>query len=304
MSLPKNYKNSMFSEKKVIQAFLYILLVLSLNGCIMDDMSGCSQYELTVKAVTSDGEDISLDSFHSLGVYLFADSSFVKVLYPDENGKYLLGYDKGVSLTFVAWGNLSSDSIIPPVLKIGTNIKDALVQLKKNGEYSYSSPELFYASQTISSSSTRSLDVESDTVSLLLKRKVGALTIMTKNLELYFGKSDNYRYVIRETKNTLNFLGELTGEEANYSPYSYFDENRILTAPAFNVFPSETDGQIEVDIYRGDTKVYATTTDSSGNPIKVLPGKQSNIYISIEFCDITLQYIVSPWGVVGQNVEF
>jgi len=238
------------------------LLCCIVSSCIKEDMEGCRHFALTVKAVSADGEDINIDSLHSLSVFMFKDNAFLGMLPAGSDGLYQLGYDKDASFTFVAWANLNADSLNMSKISVGTKIEDALVQLKQDGGYNLSCSDLFYARKDFLA--TRSSGAQEDTAALVLKRTVSSLTITTKHLEQYFGKSSSYRYEVRGTKNTLNFLGELTGDNASYSPISYFETSRNFIAPAFHVFPSGDNDQISVDIYRGDTRIFTANTDTHG----------------------------------------
>jgi hypothetical protein len=287
-----------------LRLYHYILyfcfLCCILSSCINENMEGCRHFALTVKAVGADGEDINIDSLHSLSVFMFKDNAFVGMLPAGSGGLYQLGYDKDASLTFVAWANLNTDSLNIPKLSVGTKIEDALVQLKQDGGYDLSCSDLFYARKDFLA--TRSSGAQEDTATLVLKRTVSSLTITTKHLEQYFGKSSSYRYEVHGTKNSFNFLGELTGYDASYSPVSYFDTNSFFLAPAFHVFPSGDNEQISVDIYRGDTRIFTANTDTHGVPLKAVAGKQVNILIDL--CSASFTFKVSPWGIFEQNVEF
>ncbi len=280
--------------------FYFCFLCCIISSCINEDIEGCRHFALTVKAVGADGEDINIDYLHSLSVFMFKDNAFVGMLPSGSDGLYQLGYDKDASLTFVAWANLNADSLNVPKLSVGTKIDDALVRLKQDGGYDLSCSDLFYARKDFLA--TRSSGVQEDTATLVLQRTVSSLTITTKHLEQYFGESSSYRYEIRGTKNSFNFLGELTGSDASYSPVSYFDANRNFVAPVFHVFPSGENSQISVDIYRGDTRIFTANTDTHGVPLSAVAGKQVNILI--DFCSSSFTFKVSPWGVFEQNVEF
>lgn len=286
----------MSSHKLYLYLIFFCLLQFSISSCINENMEGCRHYALTVKAVSADGEDINLDSLPNLGVYMFKDNEFVGMLSKSEDGLYQVGYDKDVSLTFVALTNLNSDSLNVK-LSIGTKIEDAFIQLKRDGGYDLPSSDLFYARKDfVYTSSSES----KDTATLVLKRTVSSINIVTKHLVEHYGNSSSYHYEIHGTKNSLNFLGELVGGEAVYSPVSYFDVNRNFVAPTFYVFPVNSDGNIEIDIYRGIEKIFSATTDSNGNSLKAIAGKQLNVVI--DFSSLSLNFIVSPWGVVEQNV--
>jgi len=223
-----------------------------LSSCINEDIAGCRHFALTVKAVGADGEDINIDYLHSRSVFMFKDNAFVGILSAGSGRTYQLGYDKIASLAFLAWENLDSDSLNIPKLSLGSKIEDTLIQLKQDGGYDLSCSDFL---------ATCSSGVQEDTATLVLQRTVSSLTITTKHLEQYFGESPSYRYEIRGTKNSFNFLGELTGFDASYSPVSYFDDNCNFVAPVFHVFPSGENSPISVDLYRGETKIFTANTD-------------------------------------------
>jgi hypothetical protein len=291
----------MSSHKLYLNILYFCLLSLCLCSCVNENMQGCRHYALTVKAVGADGEDINPDSLHFMGIYMFKNGEFVGMLSKGGDGTYQLGYDKDASLTFVAWANLNSDSLKVPKLAVGTKIEDALIKLKTDGGYNLSSSDLFYARKDFTS--TRSSDSQdADTATLILQRTISSMSITTKHLIECFGNSSSYHYEIHGTKNSLNFLGELVGGEAIYSPISYFDENRNYITPTFYVFPSNSDANIEVDIYRGIEKLFSATTDSSGNSLKAIAGKQLNILIDFSLSSFTFK--ITPWGNVEQDATF
>jgi hypothetical protein len=263
-------------------------------------MDSCRHYVLTVKAVGADGEDININALHSLNVYMFKDNKYVGVVPVQPDGAFQLGYDKGASLTFVAWANLKSDSLNIPKIEFGTNMEDALIKLKTGSGYDLSSSDLFYARKDFLA--TRTVTSQDDTATLVLKRSVSSITVTTKHLVEYFGNSSYYRYEIRGTRNSLNFLNEQIGTDAIFSPISYFDVNRQFVTPVFYVFPSKDNQQISVDIYRGETRIFTTNTDMYGTPLKAVVGKQVNVLIDFRSASIT--FSVNPWMSSMQNVDF
>jgi hypothetical protein len=282
-------------------------LLFFTESCIKEDLSGCTEYQFWVKVTDPDGETLSLSTADPLNVYLFdQDDRFVRMLSTNADGKVILGYDQDEPLTLVAWGNLKEDTLDVSDPVKGESIDDLFVTLRKSGAYHLSPTDIFYASFSKDASgtiTTRSARMEKDTITLSLTRQVASVTITSRHLDDRFGSDTaGMYYVVRQVGTTLNFSGDLSGDTASYCPACAFDANDYLVTPVFRVLPTQTDGTLYVDLYRGDSLLYTSGTDSSGNTLQSISGKQLNITIDFQN-GVGLTVTVTPWGEVWQETE-
>ena len=308
----------------LLAALLFPLLLL--GSCVLEDMDNCAQYKLTVKIVGTDGYELPSGTVDTVNVYLFDEAGFVRMVSTDKSGDLMFGYDKDQELTLVAWGNLKKDSLVVPTLTKGESPEEALVELRKLEDYDLSSTDLFYARYTVrgdsvveateatatavavvgegtvtaSSSSLaglRSSGASSDTLTLSLERMVASLSITGKYMSERFGTDTaSYHFVVRSTKDALNFLGSPAGDTASYVPGTSVDADEQLVTPVIRVLPTPTDETLIIDLYRGDSLLYSTTTDSDGNALQAIAGKQLNVVLIFSYSFVRVTVTVTPWG--------
>ena len=109
---------------------LFLLFILCCASCVREDMEGCARYELHVRAVDADGNDLTgSGALQKSDIYLFNEQGFVRMIPSDGFSDFYFGEDKGEHLTLVAWGNLKEDTLITTDIAPGTPLKDAKLQL-------------------------------------------------------------------------------------------------------------------------------------------------------------------------------
>jgi|WetSurMetagenome_2_1015567.scaffolds.fasta_scaffold35882_3 hypothetical protein len=291
----------------LITVLLFPLLLL--GGCVLENMGDCTQYKLTVKIVGADGYELPSGTVDTVNVYLFDKTGFVRMVQTDKDNDFIFGYDKDDELTLVTWGNLKKDSLLVPTLTKGENPEEVLVQLRELEGYDLSSTDLFYARYTVHGDSVvpallRSTSASSDTITLSLERMVASLSITGKYMSERFGTDTaGYRFVVRSAKNALNFLGVPAGDTASYVPGTSMNTDGQLVTPVIRVLPTLTDETLVVDLYRGSTLLYSTTTDSEGNALRAIAGKQLNVTLDFRYSFVRVTVTVTPWGEVVQDTE-
>ena len=98
---------------------LFLLFILCCASCVREDMEGCARYELHVRAVDADGNDLTgSGALQKSDIYLFNEQGFVRMIPSDGFSDFYFGEDKGEHLTLVAWGNLKEDTLILSLIHI------------------------------------------------------------------------------------------------------------------------------------------------------------------------------------------
>jgi hypothetical protein len=298
---------------------LLFLLTCTLQSCIFEDMGSCAQYELTVKIVGTDGYELPSGTVDTVNVYLFDKTGFVRMVSTDKNNNFIFGYNKDEPLTIVTWGNMKRDSLLVPTLKQGETIDEALVELRKIEEYNLSSTDLFYArysvhgdsvvSETASAGSSKVLALRSsaastDTMTLTLQRMVASLSITGQYMSERFGTDTaGYHFVVRSTKDALNFLGTPAGDTASYTPATSMNEKGQLVTSVIRVLPTPDEGTLTIELYRGSNLLYSTTTDSNGDSLNAVAGKQLNVLLDFRYSFVRVTVTVTPYGEVTQDTN-
>lgn len=278
---------------------------LLLYGCISEQTDACVQYELTVRAVTPSGEDVTSSGIiTSMDIYLFDENGFVRMVPKGSSSDFLFGIQKNKTLTLVAWGNLKSDSLKLPSPAVGTSLEEAKVELLQLATgYNLPVTDLFYARRVLTGE-TATRGMQSDTIKLVMERLSAALAVKISHAREYFGSDEPLHLVVRGIGTALSFLGEPLGQEAGYAPamtaVSGKDE---WVAPLFRVFPTQDDGRIFVDLYRKGEKLFTITTDDEGNLLRATPGKETYISVDFRYARMLVSVSVLPWGSTGQETE-
>ncbi|WP_321332219.1 FimB/Mfa2 family fimbrial subunit [uncultured Bacteroides sp.] len=294
------------SRKRNLFLGLFCLCLL-IDGCVREDTGNCSRYSLSVKVVDTEGNDITASGVvSSVTFYLFNENGFVQIIPQEPSAVFVWQKDKDKSLTLVAWGNLKTDSLKVPQLAVGTSLEAACVELlqRTNGSY-LPSTDLFYGKLELSEADTRS-DPGGTNVTLSLQRMASAISIRTSSFREHFGETqsgENCRIIVRDAGNALNFLGRTTGNAAGYEPDVREDSEGDFYASNFYVFPTEEDSSLAIDIYRGDERLFTTTTDEEGEPLQAPAGKQLNVTIDFAHARAKVTVTVSPWQQAGQQTE-
>ena len=86
---------------------LYAGLIFLYASCVREDTSACMQYEVNVRVVDAEGNDLTeSEVLEKSEVYLFGENGFVRMIPAGVSSDYLFGHYKDDRLTLVAWGNV------------------------------------------------------------------------------------------------------------------------------------------------------------------------------------------------------
>lgn len=292
---------------KSLPVFALLMWVgLLLQGCVRDQMDECVQYKIAVSAVDPQGHDVTSTGIVSaVDIFLFDENGFVRKFPHGASTELSFGASKDSKYTLVAWGNLNGDSLKLPQLAIGTSIENARIELLQSASgYNIPATDLFYGRRDLYGVSTKGM--VSDTVRLVMERLIAGLSINVNHVAEHFGDvNGSIHVVVRGTGNSLNFLAEPSQNEAGYAPpMLQVNGKDEWVAPLFRVFPTNTNQQIYIDLYRNDTLLSTITTDDEGNILRALPGKETFVSIDFRGAGIQISMIVKPWGSDGdQNVN-
>jgi len=292
---------------------LFSLMPLLISSCIYEDRSDCAQATFIVDAVDTLGHELPSTVVSTQYVYFFEDNKFVREIPLDESGKYLLTYKGKSNVTLVAWGNLSSDSINVPSLAVGEDISALSLSLNQNSEgYSTGAPDLYSG---VKDSLTESLSGgQNQVIELQMKSRVATLKVTANNLQKIFGTSsatvssqasvrasDDYYIEVRSPYNQLSFSGEPQGDPQIYLPNSSFNSSDSFSTNAFHIIPGGKE-PLELFIFKGNTELFSTTTDSSGLPLILKAGESKKIEITFTKLNVVVQIL--PWTTVSQDVSY
>lgn len=281
-----------------------MLLFLVPASCVREDTENCVQYELNVRAVDVEGNDLTQSgALQKADVYLFNENGFVRMVPAGVSSDYLFGHDKSEKLTLVAWGNIKEDTLITTGIVPGTSIEDAHLKLKRHQEGSHLPiTDIFYCRKELGNARTRTMQEES--VTLVMERMAAGLSIRTRYMaERYPYGGIPYTFIVRGSGTEIDFTGKIVGENAGYKPQSTTDEKGDVYAPPFRIFPTGQEQCIEIDIYRKQEKICTVTQDNDFKPLCAPVGKQTNIDIDFRYAEVKIFISVVPWGEVWQNTE-
>lgn len=281
-----------------------MLLFLVPASCVREDTENCVQYELNVRAVDVEGNDLTQSgALQKADVYLFNENGFVRMVPAGISSDFLFGHDESEKLTLVAWGNIKEDTLITTGIVPGTSIEDAHLKLKRHQEGSHLPiTDIFYCRKELGNARTRTMQEES--VTLVMERMAAGLSIRTRYMaERYPYGGIPYTFIVRGSGTEIDFTGKIVGENAGYKPQSTTDEKGDVYAPPFRIFPTGQEQCIEIDIYRKQEKICTVTQDNDFKPLCAPVGKQTNIDIDFRYAEVKIFISVVPWGEVWQNTE-
>lgn len=290
--------------RRYVLVVLYASIVLLHVACVREDTKDCVQYELNVRAVDTEGNDLTESGvLEKSEVYLFGGKGFIRMVPAGVSSDYLFGDSKEERLTLVAWGNIKEDTLITAQISPGTSIGDARLKLKQYAEGNHLPiTDIFYCRKELNNAETRSVQEES--ITLVMERMAAGLSIRTLHLaERYPYDGKSYTFIVKGTGTEVDFTGKVVGENAGYMPPAITDEQGDAYAPPFRIFPTEEGECIEIEIYREQKKICTVTEDSELKPLCAIAGKQTNIEIDFRQTQIRTFVKVLPWGEVEQETE-
>ena len=288
-----------------------LLLTGLLSSCLNEDLSDCPRpFQVTIKALDADLNDITEDGAVQQ-VILFVFNEHGQVVYAFEltadqikNRKPIdikLDYPGYDNLTFVAWGNLDEKVDFSQINTV-KQMQDLYVKLKKQNGIAQTSGDLFHGTINVP---VEYGGIEYGTSHVVeISRKTAGVTITTVELKQWNGNKEGaYSYVVRESLDTYDQDGNLTGNSVSYSPPADFQANGNFVAPIFYAFPPVPGKSFVVDILFNGEVIFTADKDSDGNPFVPQLGRTLNILIVLS-AKLQVKSIVTPWNVVYQYVEY
>ena len=288
-----------------------LLLTGLLSSCLNEDLSDCPRpFQVTIKALDADLNDITEDGVVQQ-VILFVFNENGQVVYAFElttdqikNRKPIdikLDYPGYNNLTFVAWGNLDGKVDFSQINTV-KQMQDLYVKLKNQNGMAQSPGDLFHGSINVPVEYGGTEYGTSHVVEI--SRKTAGVTITTVELKQWNGnKEGTYSYVVRESLDTYDQDGNLTGNPVSYSPPANFQGGGNFVTPIFYAFPPVPGKSFVVDILFNGEVIFTADKDSDGNPFVPQLGRTLNILIVLS-AKLQVKSIVTPWNVVYQYVEY
>ncbi len=292
----------------LLAATLFLLTGL-LSSCLKEDFSDCPRpFRLYIKAVDADEKDITesgdvqqviLFVFNEKGEIVDAvvlDAAAVKGRKPVD---IKLDYPGHESLTFVAWGNTSGLDF--PEKASVKQLNELYAKLKAQNGTAQSPPDLFYGNLSVPVEYGGIEPAEDQTI--VIRRKTAQVTISAILLKQWnLGKEGTYTFVLRESPDTYDQNGNLTGSKVNYKPDANMNSEGTLNAPIFRTFPTEGGTTYVLDILFNGEVIYTATKGSDGAAFIPEVGRLLNIIIDFRATDPTIIVKITPWNVVYQYV--
>lgn len=292
----------------LLAATLFLLTGL-LNSCLKEDFSDCPRpFRLFIKAVDADDKDITesgdvqqviLFVFNENGQIVDAvalDAAAVKGRKPVD---IKLDYPGHQSLTFVAWGNTTGVDF--PDKASVKQINELYAKLKAQNGTAQSPSDLFYGNLSAPVEYGGYEPAGDQTVTI--RRKTAQVTITAILLKQWNqGKEGNYSFVLRESPDTYDQDGNLTGGKVSYKPNVNMNNEGTLNAPIFRTFPTEGGKTYVLDILFNGEVIYTAEKGSDGKAFVPEVGRLLNIIIDFRATDPTIIVKVTPWNVVYQYV--
>jgi len=294
------------------------LLTGLLSSCLKEDFSECPRpFRLFIKAVDADEKDIT-DSGEVQQVILFVfnengeivdavvlDAAAVKSRNPVE---IKLEYPGHQSLTFVAWGNTSGVDFPDKAsvkqlndLYAKLRAQDGTLKEQDQKGTAQSPSDLFHGSLSVPVE-YGSIEPSGDQT-VTIRRKTAQVFITAIHLKQWNeNKEGNYSFRLKESQNTYDQNGNLTGTTVNYIPVAQLQDG-TLTAPVFNTYPTGTGQSYTLEILFNGEVIFTANQDSDGKAFVPEVGRLLNIIIDFR-AESSVMVVITPWGVVHQYVVF
>lgn len=290
--------------------FTRLLLLLfslwALTGCIGEDMDGCTQYALKVKAIDVDGNDITQTGIVTLvDIFLFDQNGFVRMVPQGSSVDFLFGTGKDKHHTLVAWGNLKTDSLKLGDISVGTSIEDARLELGHYQDgYHLPSTDLFYSCRQVGPQDATRAQVEEKSITMIMERRAAGLSIATHAFAGRYPADAPYRFVVSGMATALNFLGEPVGDQAHCVPVGLTNKEGDIFAPPFRVFTTRENGIVSIDICRDKEVLHSVDRDQWGEPIRLVAGQHTHVDIYFSpMGRIEVKVDVVPWEEAEQFTQ-
>lgn len=293
-----------------------LLLTGLLSSCLKENFDDCPRpFRLFIQAVDADRNDItSSGEVERVILFVFNENQQIVDAVEVNAAKVKdrepvdihLDYPGHESLTFVAWANIDQ-SVDFPVTASVKELSDLYVRLKSasankiEGALMQPPCDLFYG--------TLSVPVEyggyepAGDQTVVISRKTSQVIISAYSLKQWNQhKEGAYTFELRESHNSYDKEGNLSGNMAGYQPASNMDANGNLLAPIFRTFPTTGGKSYTLSILYNGEVIYTADKGSDGTPFVPETGRLLNIIIDFR-AEISIKVVVTPWNQVFQYVE-
>lgn len=292
-----------------------LLLSGLLSSCLKEDLSDCPRpFQVTIKALDADNADITESGAVQQAILFVFDENEkifktftvsgdeVKQRKPMDIHMEFPGHK---SLKFIAWANLD-DKVDYEQITTVKQLTDLYVKLKSQSvtlatsTVAQSPGDLFFGTLDVPVEFGGTEPGKSHVVEI--SRKTASVIITARNLPSGDNAS-SYSFVLRESPDAYNHTGELTGNAVNYKPALSLNDKGYLVTPIFNTFPTAGGKSYVLEVYKNGQLLYTFTKGSDGKEFIPVVGKLLNIIIDFRV-DISIKVVITPWGVVYQDVEY
>lgn len=306
--------------KKVCYLSLCVWAGLA-SSCIKEDLDAC--YNLTLKVENADGGDITTYGLvEDASVYVFDENlNYLETRHLDKD--FILSkseiqfsqYPDNKKLKLVAWGNMAGQN---QTVSEAQKIEDLKLMLKKQDGMAQSPDSLYYGSKEVV---TQGSGIAGGNGELPIRLKTSTVTMKTIGLptavQTYGLKSASaFDFYMNRTLDTYDYAGSLTGDSIAYHPEGVYDANQewmskgIVDKPDRGGKQNTFAGQnLSFSIYKNgellQTVTEAFNVDTGKNePFRVDEGGRLDVLFEFKEGTISARMIITPWGVVDQDIEF
>ena len=291
-----------------------ILTVLSFSACTDDSndvVATTSEvieqaevpFSVVLKAMNSDGNDITTKGEVN-GATLFVfdqNNDFFEQI--NVNKSTILSRraidincPNSNDITVIAWSGINSGNEEISNMSKANIISDLQVSLKENNGIANIPSDLFYGQVTLHKNSSTKSTVSNE---LQIIRKTSIFQLSTKGLIKYLGSNaGNFEYRIKNTKSSLDYNGNPTGEEVEFAFPASFDEKGNLTTETQAIFPAQN---ITVELYKDGNLIFSSEKDKNGELFAATPGKRTEITFKYSG-EVSANITIADWATVIQHI--
>lgn len=311
---------------RLIMTVALLITGLLSTSCIRDSYEDCPRpFRLFIKAIDADMNDItSSGEVQQVMLFVFnekqeivksvrLDAEHIKSVKPVD---IKLDYPGHRSLQFIAWGNTGSNENFPDinaVKELGdlyASLKNGEIKAGESGKIAQSPGDLFYGN--LEAPVEYGGFEPSGDQTVVISRKTSQVNIMAYGLKQWnYYQEGLYTYELRESHDTYDEYGNLTGEMTGYEPAAEMDSKGNLSAPTFNTFPTSDNKPYTLYIRYNGEVIYTTNKDSEGQLFIPETGRLLNIILRFRtfpedpsgISYIEIKSVVTLWNQVFQYVE-
>ena len=199
-------------------------------------------------------------------------------------------------ITVIAWSGINSGNEEISNMSKANIISDLQVSLKENNGIANIPSDLFYGQDTLHKNSSTKSTVSNE---LQIIRKTSIFQLSTKGLIKYLGSNaGNFEYRIKNTKSSLDYNGNPTGEEVEFAFPASFDEKGNLTTEAQAIFPAQN---ITIELYKDGDLIFSSEKDKNGELFAANPGKRTEITFKYSG-EVSANIVIADWATCIQHI--